>query len=116
MPVQQLPLYPSEPHYSYQVELDGRIYGFEFHWNGRSAAWYLTVRTAAGEALVAGQRLVVGSTFFTSLVDFRLPPGELELVDTTGKQVDPTLDDLGRRVLLVYTPVADLPAGYVDFV
>jgi hypothetical protein len=103
-----------EPHYSYQTDLDGETYGFELRWNTRDSGWYLTIRDAEENVLLAGIRLVVGFPLLRRFRDFRLPPGELEAVDTntTGQAADPGLADLGQRVLLVYTSPEDLPEGY----
>jgi hypothetical protein len=112
--VQQLYVTSGESRFSFQTELDGKVYGFDLHWNTRDEAWYLTILDSDDEVLLAGLKLVVSFPLISRFRSFDLPPGELEAVDTntTTAEVDPGLDDLGQRVLLIYTPPEDLPEGY----
>jgi hypothetical protein len=112
MGVHMLPLRTDLPHYLFSVELEGRTYTVELRWNERAAGWFLSLLTADEVPIVQGRRVVVGFPLLARTRDFRLPPGELEAIDTTGSGRDPGLTELGARVQLMYTDSADLPAGY----
>jgi hypothetical protein len=97
--------------FSYQVELDGRTFGLEFRWNERDASWYLSLRDADDAPLLSGLRVTVGHLYLSRFRLLGLPKGELEFVDTTGQDEDPGFTDLGSRVVLLYTPYAEIPGG-----
>lgn len=97
-----IPLRTDLPHYDLQVELDGATYGLEFLWNPRSEAWSMTISSADGTVLAAGLRVVVDWAIGKRLKDATLPPGVFMAQDTSGERRDPGLEDLGRRVLLLY--------------
>lgn len=109
MAVYTLPVRAGAPWHDFTVELDGRPYVLELAWNARAAAWFLHVRDADGGPLLMGLKLVVGLPLLRRFRhEDRLPRGELIAVDTQGAAADPGLDDLGRRVLLLYLDAADL--------
>lgn len=97
-----LPANSDAPYYDFDVDLEGSSYTFEFYWNARSAAWFLTVYDATGDAIVAGRRVVLGVPLFGRSVDTRLPPGFLIAIDTGTTEEDPGRNDLGTRVVIVY--------------
>ncbi len=107
-----LPLRSELTHYDFEVELEGRTYGFELRWNERDGGWYLSVFTGEEEPLLTGRRVVLGFPLLGRSRDARMPPGELEAIDTTGSGKEPGLSELGVRVQLLYTDSGDLPEGY----
>jgi hypothetical protein len=102
----------TDPRYSIEVELDGTNFVLEFEWNDRATSWFLDVLNEARERLLTGVRIVVGFPLIARYRDSRLPKGDLSAVDTSGLGLDPALEDLGDRVLLVYTPFDEIPAGF----
>lgn len=92
------------------VLLDSVEYVVELRWNARAAAWIFSLSTADGVRLVGGRRCAVGAPLLVRSADARLPLGELVAIDTSGRDVEPGLGDLGRRVELVYLSPADLSA------
>ena len=108
----ELPLRSDSAHFSFQIELEGTTFGFEFRWNGRDASWYFTLLDAEGTPLLAGLRVVVRHLYLWRYRYFNLPKGELEFVDTTDADEEPGLTDLGTRVLGLYTPSTEFPEGY----
>ena len=99
----------TDPRYSIEVELDGTNFVLEFEWNDRAASWFLDVRDEARVLLLAGVRVVVGFPLIARYRDPKLPKGDLSAVDTSGLDLDPALEDLGDRVLLIYTPFDEIP-------
>ena len=93
----------NDPWSEVTVSLDGSVYLLAFRWNTREGAWFMDISDANGDLLKPGIKLVCDWPL-TSLrdTDPGLPPGMLSVFDQGGAQVDPTLDDLGTRVLLLY--------------
>lgn len=106
-----LPLRSDLPHFDFQCELDGSTYGFEFWWNSRSETWTMSIFDAEGVALVRGVRVVVGFPLASRSRDSGVPPGTFLAFDTSGKSEDPGLEDLGKRVLLLYFSPGEAAAG-----
>lgn len=106
----EIPIVPDLPHFDFQVELDAITYTLELRWNERDEAWYLSVLTAEEEPLLLGRKVVVGAPLWARFRTAGLPPGDVVAVDTQGTDTDPGLEDLGRRVRLIYTPFADAAA------
>jgi hypothetical protein len=94
----------NDPWGSVTVKLDGTNYQFETHWNTRAGAWFMDILSEDGVVLRGGIKIVVG---WPPLTAYRygvvgMPPGAITAVDTSGQYIDPTLDDLGSRVVLLY--------------
>lgn len=103
-----IPLRSDLPFFDVQVPLDGVTYTLEFRWNVRAAAWFMTVLDEQAETvLMAGLKLVLGA-FIGLEQTGRQPPGVFLMLDTSGTNVDPGVDDLGDRVRLEYLTAADL--------
>lgn len=110
------------PNFSTQVELDGTTYTLAFFWDdqddsvasdGGTGAWYISIAQADGTPILAGIRVVVewavGGRFrYTGI---GMPPGILWFEDTSGKNQDPGLNDLGSRVTLTYFDAASVAAA-----
>lgn len=105
-----LPLRSDLPHYTFQVELDGASYEFEIRWNDMAAGWIMSIFTSDSQPIVTGLRLVVDWSLAGRYADARLPPGKLIAQDTSGAHADPTRDDLGSRVILLYFSEAEVEA------
>lgn len=97
-----IPIDPTDAHQAIEVELDGKTFVLELLWNTRGEFWTLTLLDAAGATLVSGVRLVAEWELLHQFNDDRLPAGYLLVVDMSDLKIDPTRDDLGKRVLLVY--------------
>lgn len=104
-----MPLRTDVSHYSFEIELDSRLFGFEFRWNTRDAAWFINVFDGDGVLLRAGIKVVLGLPLMARAVSPDFPSGELLAVDTTDSGVEAGLSDLGARVQLLYVEAADLP-------
>lgn len=83
--------------------LEDVSYKIRTRYNERAGAWFADVSLEDGTAIATGRKIVVGwaiSGLRESSAD-RLP-GILYATDTSAKDEDPTVDDLGTRVLLRY--------------
>lgn len=103
-----LPIIQEGPHFRFVTELEGLAYSFEFRWNDREEAWFLTVGDGEGNPLAAGVRVVVNFPLLNRFRNPALPPGFLIAVDTEATERDPGFEDLGRRVVLTYATAAEL--------
>lgn len=104
----KIPLRNDLPWYTLSVELDGATYGLELKWNEISEGWFLSLSDSRGVPIVSGLRLVEGWPLAKRYADARLPAGNLIAIDTTGRHVDPTREDLGTRVQLYYFAAGEL--------
>lgn len=106
-----IPCDPTSTHYDLQVTLDGAVYTLEFRWNTRDAAWYMDVKTAAGDPVVSGRRIVIDFPLGQRSRDPRRPPGTFVALDSSGKGAEPGIGDLGARVQLIYFEASEVPNG-----
>jgi hypothetical protein len=110
---QQLPLEPSNAHYSFSTTLDGTEYLFDVRWNGRDGAWYFDLLDADEDMIRAGNKVTLGSSPGVRSSDSRFPAGAFLTLDASGAGVEATYEDIGTRVLLLYYSPEEL-AGLVD--
>lgn len=97
------------PYYSFTLLLEDVTYELEFRWVERAAAWFMAISDAGGALLLASRRLVLGVPITMRFKNPALPPGDFYLYDSSGKDIEAGLYDLGSRVLLLYTEGADWP-------
>jgi hypothetical protein len=81
--------------YSFEVELDGETFLFDFRWNERADAWFMSLSLPNGEALAQGIKvtssLIPLSWYATNPA---APKGRLFLFDSSGSFADPGRFDL----------------------
>lgn len=104
----QLPIRQEGPHFRFVTELDGVAFSFEFRWNDRESAWFMTIGDGEGTPIVAGVRVISSFPLLTRFTDERLPAGFLYAIDSQARDADPDFEGLGRRVQLVYFTRAEL--------
>lgn len=83
-----------------KVQISGVDYRLQLLWDDRNRNWHLSFGTLT-EWLVQGERCTAGILCLRRTHD-DMPPGRFSLVDTDGNG-DPLEDDLGERVLLLYS-------------
>lgn len=83
--------------------LEGRVYWFNAKWNDRDGFWYLSVGSSNLISQAQGVSLLLGTDKLRPYKYGVIPPGRLDVVDTSGLYVEPTREDMGTRVLLQYT-------------
>ena len=104
-----LPTESTLARYTFTIELDGSEFKLGFEWNDRAAGWFFDLFDSTGAALVSGRRIVVGFPLWNRIHTAGMPFGDLSAIDTSGAGIEPGFADLGNRVLLVYTPWAEIP-------
>jgi len=107
----QLPFATSDPNYRMTVVIAGTPYIFNVHWNGRDAAWYFDLLTSDETVIYAGIKIVLGTMLALSRMPAAgdlAPLGAFMVVDTSGQDIDATLDDINSRVLVLFADIDDL--------
>lgn len=104
-----IPLRNDLPLYNQQTDLDGQSYNLAFRWNARAEQWFMDISTGAGDIIAANIALVINFPIARRFRDERMPPGIFMAFDSSGQKEDAGQADLGARVLLLYTPVAEVP-------
>lgn len=96
-----------QSHWVQRTALGGKDYTLELDWRQRSGTWALSFGDADG-VLIAVFALVTNWRLLRLVTDARRPPGDLILLDTTGKGEDPTFSGLGDRWQLAYFDPSEL--------
>lgn len=98
---------PGDTHQRINTTLDGVAYVLRVRWNTLDAAWYLDAWERDGKTrIAAGVKIVVG-ILLAQTVQHPLFMSGIFAWDTSGRDLDPGLVDLGNRVLLVSVTAAD---------
>ncbi len=103
-----IPLRTDLTHYTFQIVLDGAEYTLELRWNERELAWYLNVQTAAKVPVLDSIKVVVNWQLGARSANAERPRGFFFAFDTSGSGIDPAINELGDRVVLVYFTAADV--------
>ena len=91
--------------------LEGVVYKFQFRWNDRDGFWYLSVGSSNAVSQAQGVTLNLGTDKLRPYKYGVIPPGRLDVVDTSGLYVEPTRADMGTRVILQYTDFVAVDPG-----
>lgn len=104
----QLPV-TNDPDSEAKYVLDGVSYTFRFRYNDRGGAWFFDLIDEDEDPIIYGRKITVSWPLFGwREIDTRLPGGRLFACDTEDGDVDPQLEDLGKRVVLLYVEAADI--------
>lgn len=103
-----IPIAPGVPDQRLSVQIDELTFTLDLLWNSRVEKWSMSMSDGDG-AIFSGHALSLDYPVLQAYNDRRSPPGELLLVDTSDQQLEPGLDDLGERVLLLYVEQGSLP-------
>ena len=91
-----------------QVDLDGRVYDLQFHWNERDNHWFLDIGRD-GTFLINGIKLVNSPDLISEFGRIEdLPPGLLSVEDLDDIDTDPNATNFGDRVQLRYTEAVNV--------
>ncbi len=82
--------------------LDGVEYVLLFNWNGREQLWNLSIMDASEAPIIMGMVLAADMELIGRFSVNGMPPGLLQLYDTSGNQEDAGRNDLGTRHRLFY--------------
>jgi len=93
----------SKPAYEGTKVLDGASYVLKIKWNTYNSKWYLDIIGTSNGVEIRGIALLCGKDLLRPY-GYRHLLGELWLVDNSGRDEDPTFDQMGERWTLEYTP------------
>lgn len=96
MSMYELPM-NDEPSQEFTCEIDGNSYLFRIQLNVRGDLWTMDVSSSDDEPILQGVALTLGVDL---LSNERFTSGLLFLVDYTGKNTDPTADNLADYGLI----------------
>jgi hypothetical protein len=105
----RIPLKTSRSNYTVVVPLAGVNYQFaDIHWNSEdgSGAWYFNLLEEDSTPILAGIKMVLGTPLGRSTHPF-FQANLLTLAATSGTEQDPGFSDLGDRVHLIVTNLAE---------
>ena len=91
--------------------LDGEVYWFSAKWNDRDGFWYLSVGSSNLVSQAEGVPLLLGTDKLRPFKYGVVPQGRLDVVDTSGKFIEPTRADMGSRVIVQYTDFVEVVPG-----
>lgn len=98
----KMPIRTDIPAYDFSLTLEGVIYFFSFEWNERGQYWSMDILDQDQNHLVAGVRMTVNVDLLGRFKNTSLPPGTFLLLDSSGKNLDPTAINFGTVVELFY--------------
>lgn len=103
----------ADDYYTFTRELDGTSYEFQFYWNDRASAWFVSLFLTDGTKLLSGIKVTVGLTMFKWWVDQTNGfAGAIYVMDSSGTDADPGRYDLAPdgRCTMYYLEEQDLLA------
>jgi hypothetical protein len=102
---------PTPPQSSFvfivRLFIDGIPFRFQYRWNSRNTSWVLDIGGSDGVAIVRNLKMTIGTDILAPHRALEVPQGNLRVVDTAKSGVEPTREEFGGRVLLLY----DEPTG-----
>lgn len=96
------------PDQKFSIDLEGTVYVFRVMWNSRTGRWTLSIYEEDETPIVLGVAVVSELDLLAPYADSRLPPGQLFASDVTGKTREPTDDNFGDSVLLLYVDAEEV--------
>ncbi|BBO74394.1 hypothetical protein DSCW_18110 [Desulfosarcina widdelii] len=102
-----LPVAADTPYQSFNIELDGTVYGFRLRYNTRADAWFLDLLAADETVLLAGRAVRLGVDLLAHYSDAAFPPGRLFVVNFVDTYGEPDRENFGQDVKLIYVEAED---------
>lgn len=103
MSVFEIPLPQGLAFFSKRVPLEGIDYIFDFSYNQKEDAFYLTVKDSAGDHILGPIKIVSNYPLFGfHRYAVGLPPGELWAIAFKNEQTSPGMNRLGQDITLAY--------------
>ncbi len=107
-----LPLRPSVGSYDFTCALGAadveQTFVWRVRWNGRDKAWFLSVLDSGLVPIISNMKIVLGVYLGRQSVHPLFTKGVLLCRPTNKDRRDPTFDDLGVRVQVVYFTFAEM--------
>lgn len=103
----------SFPSYVETITLENIVYQFEFNYNSREEAWFMSI-SRDDEPLIAGIKVVDNFELIGRFANVLLPRGLILTVDIEGLQRPPGQYELGSAVKLAYLTESEALSGIIQ--
>ena len=100
--------------YKQQVELESENFIMRIRYNKRAQAWFVDLFDTDNNAIVFGRRAVIDWPIYQQFRHLATPNGFTKFVDTTNTKVEAGRNELGTRVVMLYTDRDDIVNLTVD--
>ena len=114
MAIVQIPVDKNSPDQKFSIDLEGTVYVFRLIWNSRTGRWALSILEEDETPIIAGVAVVGDFDLLKPYADPRLPPGAIFTADQTGLAREPTDENFGDSVLLLYADAAEVAAANAE--
>ena len=108
MAVFELPVRSDLPAYTFKQELEGSVYTFGFRFNERFGVWIMDISDEVGSPIILGTPVYTDVNILGRFPYESLPPGFFVCIDQTGEQRNPSRDDFGNEIKLLYLESSEL--------
>ena len=99
----QIPLQTENPHYSERVDLDGETYILTFLYTERNDLWTLDIQDKDENDLILGIPIFPQYDLLAQYQgNVSLPQGTLFAINIESEYTEPTYEDFGTNILLIY--------------
>ena len=109
-----IPFEPSDNNVKLTVPIGDQRYVFYHRWNSRDQAWYVDLYEEDFTPILLGIKLTLGGRIGRSCSHPFFVDHALVLMDTSRQGLDPGFDDLGERVILIHTSLAQAQSLVTD--
>lgn len=99
----EIPLTDIDTFFDFSIEISGKTYIIEMFWNVENEFWSISLFTSEKLPIFLGRKLVLNYDLFSFCSNPLLPPGTLKAVDQSKTFKDCGFEDLGNRVILIYS-------------
>ncbi len=97
-----MPVRADLPAYTFQIDLESKLFTFTFRYNERMDRWIMDIADENENELLLGTPILTQTNLIERFKDDNLPPGEFFAIDESGEDKQPGREDLGNDVKLFY--------------
>ncbi len=112
-----IPTKPDNQNYQQRTKLEGKDYLLDFFYNARDCHWYLSILDQDENPIAYSIKVVANWGLLRYVPGSKKPPGEIVALDLASLDEvspqparDPSIGELGTRVILVYFSAEELAA------
>lgn len=110
----QIPVDRNSPDQKFSIDLEGTVYVLRLIWNSRTGRWALSIFEEDETPIITGIAVVGNFDLLKQYSDPRLPPGTIYVADQSGLAREPTDENLGGSVLLLYADAAEVASANAE--
>lgn len=103
----KLPVTSDSADQKFSSEMAGETFVFRVKYNTRASKWHLSISDENESPIFSGATLALGVNYLELYTDERLPDGILYVFNFESPFVEPTRENLGSDVFLVFDDLQD---------